>query len=120
MVRGDIFQHIEADGIGVIREIEIADLVVARGRHERERFFGKVAMRIDKEKPVAAGDVLRHDIEKKRGLADAGRTEDCHVAEAFVVRERHGLAVGVSPIWVCAFIAGTISEARATGRGGTA
>ena len=31
-----------------------------------------------------------------------------------------GLPCDVSPMWVCVVIAGTVSEARATGRGGTA
>ena len=72
MIRRDIFEDVEADGIGAVREIEIADLIVARGRHERERFFGKVAMRIDHEESVAARNVLRHDVQEKRRLADAG------------------------------------------------
>src|SRR5208337_4511138 len=71
----------------------IADLVVARGRHERERFFGKVAMRIDHEESVASRNVLRHDVQEKRRLADAGRAEDRHMAKPLIARERHRLAM---------------------------
>ena len=92
MIGRDV-EDVEADGVGAIGKIEIADLVVARGRHERERFFGKVAMRIDHEEFVAARNVLRHDVQEKRGLADAGRAEDRHMAKPLLAGERHGLAV---------------------------
>ena len=93
LIGARVFEDVEADGIGAVGEIEIADLVVARRRHERERFFGKVAVRIDDEESIAARDVLRHDVEEKGGLADAGRAEDRHVAKPLIARERHGLAV---------------------------
>ena len=88
-----VFEDVEADGIGAVRQIDIADLVVAGRRHERERSLGEVAVRIDDEKSIAPGDVLADDIEEKGGLADAGRAEDRHVAKPLVARERHGLAV---------------------------
>ena len=50
-------------------------------------------MRIDHEESIASRDVLRHDVEEKRGLADAGRAEDRHMAKPLIARERHGLAV---------------------------
>ena len=93
MIRRDVLEDVEADGIGAIGEIEIADLVVARRRHERERFFGEVAMRIDDEESVASRNVLRHDVQEKCRLADAGRAEDRHMAQPLIAGERHGLAV---------------------------
>jgi hypothetical protein len=54
MGRPRVFQHVEADRVGGVGEIEIADLVVARGWHERERSLGEVAVRIDDEKSIAA------------------------------------------------------------------
>src|SRR5208337_409099 len=93
MIRCDVLEDIKADRIRAIGEIEIADLVVAGGRHERERFFGKVAVRVDHEESVAARDVLRHDVQEKRRLADAGRAEDRHMAKPLIARKGHGLAV---------------------------
>ena len=59
LIGARVFEDVEADGIGAVGEIDIADLVVARRRHERERSLGKVAVRIDDEKSIAPGDVLR-------------------------------------------------------------
>ena len=50
-------------------------------------------MRINHEESIASRNVLRHDIEEKRRLADAGRAENCHMAQPLIARERHGLAV---------------------------
>ena len=50
-------------------------------------------MRIDHEESIASRDVLRHDVQEKRGLADAGRAENRHMAKPLIARERHGLAV---------------------------
>ena len=38
LIGARVFEDVEADGIGAVGEIDIADLVVARRRHERERF----------------------------------------------------------------------------------
>ena len=93
LIGARVFEDVEADGIGAVRQIDIADLVVARRRHERERSLGEVAVRIDDEESIASRDVLADDVEEKGGLADAGRAEDRHVAKPLVARERHGLAV---------------------------
>ena len=93
MIRCDVLEDVEADWIGAIGEIDIADLVVARGRHERQRLFGEVAMRVNDEESIAPGDVLADDVEEKGCLADARGAEDRHVAKALIARERHGLAV---------------------------
>ena len=93
MIRCDVLEDVEAYWIGAVGEIEIADLVVARGWHKRERFFGKVAVRVDHQQSVASRNVLRHDVQEKRGLADAGRAENGHMAKPLIAGERHGLAV---------------------------
>src|SRR5208337_2358499 len=93
MIRCDVLEDVEAYRKSAIGKIEIADLVVARGWHKRERFFGEVAMRIDHEESVASRNVLRHDVEEERGLADAGRAENRHMAKPLLARERDGLAV---------------------------
>src|SRR5208337_607267 len=68
MIRCDVLEDVEAYRKSAIGKIEIADLIVARGWHERERFFGKVAVRVDQKESVTTRNVLRHDVQEKRGL----------------------------------------------------
>ena len=65
LIGARVFKHVEADGIGAVRQIDIADLVVARGRDERERSLGEVAVRINDEESIAARDVLATMLRRK-------------------------------------------------------
>ena len=88
-----VFQDIEADWVGEIPEIEVAAVVVARGRDEPERIFGEVAVRVNQEEAITTRHILRDEVLEARRFPDTGRAERRHVAQALLKRDADYLAI---------------------------
>jgi hypothetical protein len=114
-----VFEDVETDGIGAVGEVDIADLVVARGRTSVSARSAKSPCgsmtRSPSPRAMSWPTMLRRKVvlptpvEPKIAM---WRSRSSRVSDTDFPCE-------VSPMFVCGVIAGTVSEANATGRGGT-
>src|SRR5262249_44321871 len=79
-----IFNDVDGDWVFMVGEAEVAHLVVTALWHIAQRGFGEIAVRVDQEKAIAAGGILRKEIKEEGRFSDAGRSQDRDVLQSLL------------------------------------